>query len=257
MGRDPIVLVRAFMAEHNPPLRVWVAPGAGALLPRSAEVLPEHAELVHLPTASPIEGPAILLATAADIMGPQREALLAYGERARPGRPVICGGTADRELLMDAINSWHVFHMLPSHPSHPELADAVLRAHQACALEHAATLCADQLRARCDDLQQVMSDLVSTRELLLEAERFTAVSGFSRALAVRLRQHLERLRALERALCTQPDDLRRAELLDFTMQSIHEIEALLADLLHKAEAAEPSSPAAQSREGKDSEATHG
>jgi hypothetical protein len=238
MLRDPIDLVRAFLGEHNPPLQVWLAPSAGQLLGPSLAALPEETELLPVPGGATPCGPAILLATATDLRGPDRAALLDLRELALPGRPVICGGTADKEVLLDAINTWQVFHLLPAHPSQGELVDAVVRAHRACALEHAATMCAQQLRQRCDELQGVMTELEATRELLLQAERMSAVSGFSRALSARLRQHLERLRALERALGAQPDDPRRAELLDFTLQSIRAIEALLGELLAKAEAAE-------------------
>lgn len=239
MARDPIELVRGFMAEHNPPLRLWLAPAAGALMTEMARAaLPAKLELHQVPSDQPLEGPAILVATAGDLTGPHRDALLALRAAALPGRTVICGGTSNKDVLLDAINSWQVFHLLPSHPSASELADAVLRAHRACGLEHAATLCAQQLRARCAELEAVLTELEATRELLLQAERLSTVSGFSRALSTRLREHLERLRALEDALCGLPDDPRRAELLDFTMLSIHTIEALLADLLDQAEAAD-------------------
>jgi hypothetical protein len=237
MARDPIHLVQAFLGQHNPPLQVWLAPDAAQLLGSSLAALPDASELLPVPGAVVPSGPAILLATAADIAGPHREALLELREAALPGRPVICGGTADKELLLDAINRWRVFHLLPAHPSRGELVDAVVRAHRASALEHAATLCAQQLRLHCDDLQAVMAELEATRELLLQAERMSAVAGFSRALSARLRQHLDRLRTLERALGDRPDDARRADLLDFTMQSIHAIEALLADLLTEADTA--------------------
>ena len=239
MARDPIVLVRAFLAEHNPPLRLWLAPDASCLLTDTARSdLPAGTELHHVPAEHDLRGPAILVATADDLSGPHREELLALRTEALPGRTVICGGTSNKNVLLVAINSWQVFHLLPSRPSPGELTDAVMRAHRACGLEHAATRCAQQLRERCDELEAVLLELEATRELLLQAERLTTVSGFSRALSARLREHLERLRALEGALCGLPDDPRRAELLDFTMQSIHAIEALLADLLAKAEADE-------------------
>jgi hypothetical protein len=84
-----------------------------------------------------------------------------------------------------------------------------------------------------------MADLRATRERLLHAERLTTVGSFCRALSARLREHVERLRALEASLRALPDDPRRAELLDFTMQSVRAIDALLAELLSRAEATEP------------------
>lgn len=237
MARDPILLVQAFLREHHPALQVWLAPNAALLLGPILTALPPGTIVLPVPADAPPTGPAILVATASDLEGPHREALLVLRTAALPGRPVICGGTADKELLLDAINQWRVFHLLPAHPSRGELVDAVVRAHRASALEHAATLCAQQLRVHCDELQAVMAELEATRELLLQAERLSAVSGFSRALAARLREHLERLRGLERALGNRPDDSRRADLMDFTLQSIHEIETLLGELLAQAEAA--------------------
>jgi len=235
--RDPISLVREYLTEHNPPLRVWLAPDAAAQLGDTITAsLHPGTETMAVPSDAPVQGPAILIATALDIAGPQREALLAVAATALPGRPVICGGTADREVLLDAINSWRVFHLLPARPSQAELRDAVIRAHRATALEHAATLCAEHLRVRCEDLQRVLQQLDETREQLLQAERMTAVSGFSRTLSARLDDHLGRLHGLQAALGTLPDDPRRAELLDFTIQSIAGVEILLADLLDEAAA---------------------
>jgi HPt (histidine-containing phosphotransfer) domain-containing protein len=236
MARDPINLVRTYLAENNPPLGVWLAPGAQRVLsPSVLGGLPRGAEISEVPCEPLPTGPAIMVATAEDLVGPLRDSLLAIHRAALPGRPVICGGTANKDLLLDAINNWHVFHLLTEHPTTDELADAVVRAHRACALEHAATLCAEQLRQRCRELEQVLDELETTREQLLRAERKSTVSGFGRALAARLEDHLHRLRVLEQALCAQPDDPRRTELLGFTMQSIHEIEALLASLLANAE----------------------
>ncbi len=149
---------------------------------------------------------------------------------------MICGGTASREILLDAINTWQVFHLLPAHPSALELGDALQRAHHAAALEHTTVLCSRQLRTRCAELRTVQAELIATRDQLLHTERLITVGGFSRALAGRLREHLDHLHNLEDALGSLPDDPRRAELLDFTIQSIRAIDALLADLLAKAEA---------------------
>jgi len=254
MAHDPIHLVRAYLGQHKPPLQVWLAPMAHRqLAAKLRETLPASARLLGVPTEAPPSGPAILLATAADIGGPHRDALLQLQQAALPGRPIICGGTADREVLLDAINNWQVFHLLPSQPSDDELTGSVTRAQRACALEHAATLCAVHLRTRCDEVQGVLQEIEATREQIIQAERMSTVSGFSRALTARLGEHLERLRGLETALSTLPDDPRRAELLEFTVHSIHSIEALLADLLDKAAAAQsansvergPANPAAE------------
>jgi len=259
MAHDPIHLVRAYLRQHKLPLQVWLAPMAHRQLAAPLrETLPASAHLLEVPTEPQPSGPAILMATAADIRGPHRGALMQLQQAALPGRPIICGGTANREVLLDAINNWQVFHLLPSKPSSDELTGSVTRAQRACALEHAAILCAVHLRTRCDEVQRVLQEIEATREQIIQAERLTTVSGFSRALTARLGEHIERLRGLETALGTLPDDPRRAELLEFTVHSTHSIEALLADLLDKAAAAQsppsvergPANPAAEALHGR-------
>ncbi len=239
MKPDPLALVQSFLAEHNPPLKIWLAPLAQE---RFGDALPgrlsRHSACTPVPCGALPPGPAILLATDRDLAGPHRDALLELQAAALPGRPVISGGSGNRDVLLDAINTWQVFHLLPERSGIEEIADAVTRAQRSCALEHATLLCAEHLRGRCDELSAILEELQQTREQLLQAERMSTVSGFNRALRIRLRAHLASLHELERALSAQRDDPRSAELLDFTMQSIHGIETLLAELLKKAGAGE-------------------
>jgi hypothetical protein len=236
---DPLELVRAFLAEYTPPLKLWLAPEAHERFATPLQpLLPPHATCTAVPCEALPPGPAILLATDRDLAGPHRASLLELQRAALPGRPVVSGGSGNRDVLLDAINTWQVFHLLPERSGIEEIADAVTRAQRSCALEHATLLCAEHLRGRCDELSAILEELQQTREQLLQAERMSTVSGFSRALRIRLRAHLASLHELERALSAQRDDPRSAELLDFTMQSIHGIETLLAELLKKAGAGE-------------------
>jgi hypothetical protein len=244
---DPIALVRAFLAQNSPPLRVWVAPGAVRLLAHAAPgALPPDAIREEVPAVVSPPGPAILLATAADLAGPWRAALLAHATAALPGRPVICGGSTSKDILLDAMNAWRVFHLLPDRPSPGEIRDALVRAHRACTLEHATARCALQLQERCEAQQAVLAELSATQERLLRAERLSTAASFGRALSARLHQHLDHLRALEASLRTLPEDRRRAELSAATAQSIQAVETLLARLIAEAEATaagqEPPSP---------------
>ncbi len=234
MPTEPIALVREFLARHNPPLQIWRSPAAaatlaadlGSALPRDATVLDP------VPGAEPVpQGPAVPLLCASELAGPQREPLMAIAQAAWPGRPVICGGTHDKDVLLDAINEWRVFHLLPEHPSRDELVDALTRAHRACALEHAANHCVDQLRDECRKLTKVLDELEHTRDKLLRAVRITTAGGFQRALEARLEQHIEALRILGRTLDSLPADPRRNELLACTFDSIQTIESQLAELL--------------------------
>ncbi len=242
MATESLDLVRDFLELHNLVVRVWLSPGATSLKADGLlRALPQGAEVLHVAQGAPPPsvGPAILLLTADELTGPDRKPLLDLATVAWPGRPVICGGTRDKDVLLDAINAWRVFHLLPAKPSIDELADALIRAHRASALEHAANECADQLKQECSKLRAVLEELGVTRDKLLHAERVTTVGGFHRALGARLLQHLEGLQALGRALASLPVDPRRNELLEFTVQSIRSIEILLADLLAKAARADP------------------
>jgi hypothetical protein len=237
MAVESIALVRVFLAENAPPLRVWLAPGTTRTLAQAVrKALPGDAIREEVPAVVPPPGPAILLATAADLSGPWRAALLDHAAAALPGRPVICGGSTDKDILLDAMNSWRVFHLLPERPSPAELRDALVRAHRACALDYATARCAEQLHERCEAQRALLAELKTTRERLLRAERLTTAAGFCRALSTRLRQHLERLRALETSLRTLPEDPRRAELIATAAQNVQAVDALLAGLIEKAEA---------------------
>ncbi len=240
MATDSTRIVQEYMARHRLPLRVWLSPG---MLPDLAEQLepslPPGAQIA--PTTSldghePL-GPAILLLSADELQGPHRKRLLELTRIARPGRPVIFGGTSNKNVLLDAINHWRVFQLLPARPPMDELVDALLRAYDAYATEHAAILCASELRTECLELQRVQDELEQTRDKLLLTERATTVESFSRFLGDRLRQHMDGLHELVDALSTLPGEPHRKELRDSTTQCIASIRSLLAELLAKAESA--------------------
>lgn len=238
MPSDAVSLVRAFLAEHGPPLRVWAAPQAlRELGPQLAAALRAEGTVTPIETGlvDAMRGPAILVAMTGELGGVDRPWLLRLAAAAQPGRPVVCGGTGDRDLVLDAINTWRVSQILPERPDVAQIDDALRRAHRAACLEHAAIACAEELRERCAEVRAVLRELELTRELLLHAERLGTIGGFRRALGSRLRAHVDALRDLERALAALPEDPRRAELLGYALECAQQIEAQLERLLEAAE----------------------
>ena len=227
-------LVQEHLVAHPLPLRLWLAPEAWARLAgpvRQAAGAEAEVRPVPAPAGERLQGPAIVVATAGDAAGPARAELLRLLVVAGPARPLICGGARSRDALLDAINTWRVSSVLPDAPVPAKLARAVERAYRACAVEHAAARCAEELQRDCARLAETLGELEATRDRLIHAERVSTVVGFSAALGSRLAPLLADLEALQTALASLPHEPRRAELLAFAIEGVRGVETLLADLL--------------------------
>jgi hypothetical protein len=110
------------------PLQVWLSPKARPLVADTLLGALEKRAQIHtdpIGTNETLQGPAVLVLTAAEIRGPTNQALQALSARAHPGKAILVGGTSDRDTLMAAINDWGVIRVLPNPPSPEALLKAV------------------------------------------------------------------------------------------------------------------------------------
>jgi len=182
--------------------------------------------------ASDKVGPAIPLLTADDLMGPRADELLeVVNKRAAPGRPVITGGAGNREALLEAINRWHAFRLLPEGSPIQALVVAINKAHEVLCLEGALTSGAEELRQECRRLDGAIGELRITQERLLHAERLAMVGRTSGTLMARVDAHFHCLDTLQSALRTLERDPKLLSLLETTMEGARSVNTLLEDLV--------------------------
>jgi signal transduction histidine kinase len=220
------------LATKRTPLRLWIGhwarPIGESLLPRLSQLNPE---VTLLPTDAALEGPAIPLLDAADLSGTDGEALFNLVQRALPGRPVIVGGSRDRETLLDAINRWRAFRLVPHGSPMQSIVLAIFQAHEAQRLEETVHASVDELEVECNVLEVALDELRSTQEKLLHAERLATVGRFVSTLLARLERALGCLDVLERARDRFGDNTELGWSLEYAVDGIKSFGALLRDIM--------------------------
>lgn len=225
-----------YLKSHRVPLRVWVAPEANFAVGAALRAMEQAAEVRPVPgdqqRGDDLQGPAVMVLCPDDLQGPHREALLRLcDDQAQPGRPVICGGERDRDTLLDVINTWRVFRLLPQEASPRVLRQAVRQAHDALCLDQALEVCAEDLRLKCDQLQGTLQELGATRVELVQAERLAVLARISEALKSRLDDQSSQLDALERSMPALAQDPTLSEMLQQAIGGVRAIGTLLAETL--------------------------
>ncbi len=213
---------------------VWVAPRAcSELLPdlrKHFDKAVSIVEIVELEDDELLEGPAVLLLTSDDLDGAHREALLGYAERALPGRPVIFGGSSDRDTLLDAINTWRAYRLLPRRASMDLLHDAIHKAYEAYALEMEVNLGVQVLQEECGSLDEALEELNQTQRQLLHVERLATVGRFSRMLQQKLGTFYTGIEEFKRSLDEVEVRGSVLQLLDAAVDASLGIKTLLDDM---------------------------
>ncbi len=221
-------------AMESPPV-IWLGPGGVGEFEQSLRHhLGDGAQIHHIPPDGNVDGlerPAVPVFVAADLVGEQRDALLAASVQARPGRPVIFGGSGNRETLLEAINTWHAFRLLPEGSPIQAVVVAIHKAHETLCLEIALSRGADELRQECKRLDGAIDELRATQERLLHAERLAMVGRASGTLMARIEAHFQCLGTLQSALGTLEKDPRLITLMETTMEGGQSVNTLLEDLV--------------------------
>ena len=225
-------LVQEFVANQRAPLRVWLGPAARSLCERFLrDHFQRQAEIQTVSGTVELRGPAVLVLAAEDLHEAWRESLLDVARNALPGRPIVVGGSSRKETLLDAINVWHAFRVLPADVPRKAIADAVRAAHEAMSLELAIELAAGQLRDECRQLGCAVEELRATQERLLHAERLSTVGRIVGTLLARAREPLGTLESFKTAHQNTPVDDVLAVELQCATEGIDGFATLLRDML--------------------------
>lgn len=226
--------VQGYLRSQGLPLAVWVGPHvhhhiAATLRSQLAQI----GSIVDVPPAedAPVPtGPAVLVLAAEDLTSPDRDALLRLAHLARPGRPIVCGGWREREVLLDAINTWHAIRLLPDAAPEAALVDAIGKAYEAMQVEAGLTRGAVELREECGRLSAALAELQATQERLLHGERLTAIGRMTGILLARVQHHLHSMDDLAAAM-GPVDDPQLQNIAIHAVEGSRSIGSLLQDML--------------------------
>ena len=228
---------------HGPrpqPFLICAAPGAEALVQRmddehlfaGAQIYSfEHGRTPVLP------GPAILVLTPEDLRGPLRDKLLDLALASRPGRPVLYGGMSNRQTLLDAINTWRVFRVVPESPRPVMLADAIRKAQETLELELGLELAAAELRGETTRLEDALAELSDSQERTRHAERLATLGRITKSLIPVISSHLDALQDFNALIAAGANrrDARLEELLGYAFTGIRSLHAMLDEIRSYAE----------------------
>lgn len=235
--------VLSYVHRQALPLRVWVSPSLLAQCERALlPSLDARATILAIPTPADTalpEGPAVLLLSLAELRGPLRDSLLSWTRRALPGRPIIQGEARTRETLLDAINTWHAFRVVPLDLPAPLLADTIYKAHEALAVDLALSSCVGELRGEVARLSGALDELRMTQERLLHGERLAALGQMTGMLMERVQHHFSSMEAFISALAPLQEAAQLGEIVDHATESTQAMRALLQDMLALAEQRSP------------------
>jgi hypothetical protein len=194
--------LRNLLEEYAVPLRVWLAPGARAV---AADVLIDTlGGLADIQTdpfscSQHLQGPAVLVITASDLRKPDLSPLLGLAKLARPGRVVLIGGTSDRDVLMEAINTWRAYRVVDAHAPKAALVDAVRDAGEMLRMGVALDTAIDDLDLENAMLDAAIAQMRSHQAQALHSTRQSAVSTMAAGLANTFTQEQEVLQTLATA----------------------------------------------------------
>jgi signal transduction histidine kinase len=230
----------AVTLRYGLPLQICPAPAAEAIIRELyADGLLPGAKLYPFQNDEPpvISGPAILVLRPEDLRGPKRGHLLALANAARPARPVLYGGTNNRDILLDAINTWRVLRIVPEGPRHSLLVDGIRKAQDALELECSLERAAAELRDDTRSLEDALRVLRDTEERSRQAERLATLGRFTSSLIPVIGTHLDALQDFNGLLANaeRSRDPRLDELLSYAFTGIRSLNAMLDEIRGYAE----------------------
>ena len=226
-------LLRAYLQDAPEPMRIWLGPETEKRLgtdPRLKEAVGDDAHPAPTKTAAPPPGPATLLLHAEDLRGVDRPLLLSLAAHARPGRPVLIGGLHDRDTLLDAINVWRVFRVLPEDSSAQTIRDTLTKAHGAARMKAALNRAALELDQDTARLGQAVDQLGDTQDRLLHTERVTTMGRMADGLRAAMRSHVDALDSFKGMLEHLREDEDIGPLLSLAEDGIDSLDGLLDEL---------------------------
>jgi hypothetical protein len=211
---------------------IWVAPGAWGLLTSARAAHIAAAGLAVVPAPDPAEaiGPAVLLLAPSDLSGARREPHRKLAKAATPGNPVLLGGTDDRDTLLDAVNIWGVWRVVPRDATPEELTDGLVAAAEVQRTRTALHQGAESLFIETRRIEDAITRLEGARGRLLDAERETAASRVSDGLLRCVEHHMQSFESFEGAIAGMPRDPVLERQARFAFDGLRALTALLGDL---------------------------
>jgi signal transduction histidine kinase len=240
MSLPPLSRGGVASAPYPQPLQICAGPSAESTMKQLlAEGALPGARLFTFDGDRPptLTGPSIVVLRPPDLHGPYRDKLLDLAHAARPGRPILYGGTGKREVLMDAINTWRVFRVVSEGPRAVLLADAIRKAHEALELACSLELGAADLRRDTDRLEQALRELRSSQEKTRHAERLATLGRITKSLIPVIATHLDALQDFNALVASDSArrDARLEELLGYAFTGIRSLHAMLDEIRAYAE----------------------
>ena len=189
----------SLLGEYAVALKVWLAPAARRI---AADILIDSlGQLAEVHTdplrdGQRLKGPAVLVVAADDLSGAHRDALQNLAQLALPGRVVLIGGTSDRDVLMDAINTWRAIRVVPSTAPGAEIVDAVRAAGEALRKAVALATAIDDLDIENTMLDSAINQMEAGQDRTLSAAKEVAMSTISQGLAQTVKREQSSLQSL-------------------------------------------------------------
>lgn len=171
--------------------------------------------------------PAIVILTPKDIREPT-EAVTELLEKALPGRPVLLGGTRDREVLAKAINVFRVHRVLPRGIELSLLAAALKDAHEEVEVGAALDMLAMNLRDETARVASAIHDLRRTQSDLLHTERLSTIGRLTGGLVEAVERHQVVVKRFAEVLDSEDQELHR--LANAAVDGTHSVGALLEEI---------------------------
>ena len=222
---------------HPLPFQVCIAPEAAkaglAKLAAGAVGRPRVFPFEEASIAAAGESPAILVVVPQDLVaGPMASRLLEYAQASRPARPVLLGGARNRDVLVDAINTWRIFRVVPEQAAEV-LRDAVHQAWQALCVELALKSAAGELLDDTTRLEQALAALRATQQKLLQLERLNTLGRAASSVLPVIALHLN---ALEEFNVIASAGMHRHDpelqgMLTSALEGMQALRTMLEDLL--------------------------
>ena len=190
------------LREYSVPLQIWLAPDARAKVAET--IIPSleasaRIETQPMPQIDSLNGPAVLVISAKEISGSDREGLRRLAQKAHPGRAVLIGGTSDRDTLMDAINNWGVIRVLPSNADAESIVEAIQAAGAYLNREVAMETAIDDLDIETTMIDSAIDQLHGNRDQIHHVDRTNMTTTFAAGMMTMAERERVGMEALEDA----------------------------------------------------------
>ena len=188
------------LRDYSVPLQIWLAPDARAKVAEA--IIPSmqqnaKIETHPLPQIETLQGPAVLVVSAREICGLEREDLRRLAQKAHPGRAVLVGGTSDRDILMDAINNWGVIRVVPTDADPQTIVDAIQAAGAYLNREVAMETAIDDLDIETTMLDSAIDQIHGNRDQDRHIDRGNVATTFAAGLMDLVEREREWIESLE------------------------------------------------------------